>query len=219
MKRPLMTALLMVAALLLATSAFADQDDPQGYPMGPGMMGYGGGYGMGPGTMGGYGGHGMGPGMMGGGYGMGPGMMGGGYGMGMMGMNPLSMHPQLAQLPAEKQEQLQQLHVGMMKAMIQKRADLQVKALDLMQTMRAFPLDQKAARKQWAALDQARKEMFELRVSMMAQVQQIVGKELWQQMHSGAPYGMGPYGGGHGHGPGMMGGAMGPGTTGPRTSR
>jgi len=46
---------------------------PDGYGMGPGMMG---GYGMGPGMMGGYG---MGPGMMGGGQGMGPGMMMGPY--------------------------------------------------------------------------------------------------------------------------------------------
>ena len=51
---------------------------PDGYGMGPGMMG---GYGTGPGMMGGGG---TGPGMMGG-YGMGPGMMGGqGMGPGMM---------------------------------------------------------------------------------------------------------------------------------------
>ena len=98
----------------------------------------------------------------------------------------------------------------MMQAMIPKRADLQVKALALAETMRAYPIDQKAARTQLAAMDKARSEMAEQHLSMMTQVQQIVGKELWEQMHSGVPYGMRPSGGGPGAGltPGMMGPGM-----------
>jgi hypothetical protein len=210
MTRTLTTALLLLGAVLIAAPAFADGDDARGYGMGPGRMGYGGG---------------MGPGMMGGGYGMGPGMMGGGMmggGMGM-GMNPFSMHPELAQLPPEKQEQLRKLHFSMMQTMILKRADLQVKSLALSEVMRSFPVDQKAARAQWAELNKARQEMFELRLSMMAQVQQIVGKELWERMHDGVPFRGGPYGGGPGagSGQGMMGGGSGagPGMMGPQQPR
>jgi len=188
MKTMLTMAMLLLGALLLSAPAFA----------------HGGGYGMNPGMMGSSGGGGMGPGMMGF-DGMGMGMMGGG-----MGMGPLSMHPELAQLPAEKQEQLRKLHLSMVQAMIPKRAELQVKSIVLAETMRSYPLDQKAAREQSAAVDKARKEMFELRLSMMTQVQQIVGKALWEQMHSGTPTGMGPYGGSPGAGvaPGMPGPGM-----------
>jgi hypothetical protein len=132
-------------------------------------------------------------------------------------MGPLAMHPELAQLPPEKQEQLRKLHSGMVQASILKRADLQVKSLVLAETMRSFPLDQKGAREQWAAVEKARKELFDLRLSMMTQVQQIVGKELWEQMHSGAPYGMGPQGGGAG--PGMAPGMTGPGMMRPQQPR
>jgi hypothetical protein len=203
MKRLLTMGLLLLGALLLTTPSFADGDDRGGYSMGPGMMGQGGGYGMGPGMMG-----------QGGGYGMGPGMMGHGGGFGM---GPFQMHPELAQLPPEKQEQLRKLHLGMMQAMIPKRADLQVKSLLLAETMHTFPLDQKTARDQRAAIDQARKEMFELRLSMMAQVQQIVGQELWERMHSGAPYGMGSSGGGPGAVPAP--GRMSPGMMAPQQPR
>jgi hypothetical protein len=145
-------------------------------------------------------------------------MMGGG-----MGMNPFSMHPELAQLPPEKQEQLRKLHFSTMQTMILKRADLQVKSLALSEVMRSFPVDQKAARAQWAELNKARQESFELRLSMMAQVQQIVGKELWERMHDGVPFRGGPYGGGPGagSGQGMMGGGSGagPGMMGPQQPR
>jgi len=198
MKRLMTMGLLLLGTLLLNPPAFADRDDSGSFGMGPGTMGHGGHHG------GGYG--------MGGGMGMGPGMMGGG-----MGMGPLAMHPELAQLPPEKQEQLRKLHSSMMQAMILKRADLQVKSLVLAETMRSFPLDQNTAREQRAAVDKSRKEMFELRLSMMAQVQKIVGKELWEQMHSGTPQGMRSQGGGMG--PGMAPGMMGPGMRGPQQPR
>jgi len=160
----------------------------------------------------------------GGGYGMGPGMMGGGMGPGMMGLGPLGMHPELTQLPPEKQEQLRKLHLSLMEAMIPKRAELQVKRLALADTMRTFPLDQQAARAQRAAVEKARQELFDLRLNAMTQVQQIVGRELWDRMHTGAPCGMGGFRGGPGARPGMgpgtaPGGMGGPGMMGPQQPR
>lgn len=213
MKRQFKVGMLLLGALLFAAPAFAHGGGYGRYGMGPGMPGgaFCSGSGMGPGMMGG--GYGMGPGMMGGGYGrygMGSGMMGGGFGMGL---GPLAMHPELAQLPADKQEQLQKLALSTMQAMITKRAELQVKRLALAETMQTYPLDQKAASEQWAAVDQARKDLFNLMTGSMAQAHQIIGKELWEQMHSGRAYG--GYRFGHGPGAGPVPGMPGPGMMGP----
>ena len=183
------------ATLLVAVPAFAQDDTPRGYPP------YGMGYGMGP--MG----PGMGPGM---GYGMGPGM---GYGRGMDpddmpmgrwggGWGGGHMWALMSQLPADKREQLRSFHFSMQRQMIAKRAEMQQARLDLMQALQKFPLDREAAQQAFQKLSKARGEMFELRLTAMQQMQQIVGKELWDQMHSGPGYGPGM---GPGHGPGMMG--------------
>lgn len=125
------------------------------------------------------------------------------------------MHPELAQLPEDKREQLRKFHFNMMREMIRKRADLQVNLLALRETMSGFPLDQKKARQQWAAVDEARKGLFDLRLSGMATVQGIVGKELWESMHAGGPF----ENGGHGPGTGSTPGMTGPGMMGPQGRR
>jgi len=116
-------------------------------------------------------------------------MMGGG----MMGAGPMDSHPVFARLPADKREQVRSLRVEAMQTMIAKRADMQSKSLSLGEVMRKFPLDQAAAKKLNDAIAQTRSEMFSLRINTMARVQQIVGKEAWEQLHQGMP-----------HGPGMM---------------
>ncbi len=189
MKRLILVAAALLGGLVMTASVFAHGGSGG---MGRGMTG-GGGVGMGHGLMGG------------GGMGMGHGLMGGG------GMGPLAMHPELAQLPPEKQEQLRKLHLSMTQAMITKRAEIQVQKLALAETMRSFPLNQKSASEQWATVAKARKDIFDLRLGMMSQMQQAVGKELWEQIHSGLPR----------HGPGTTPGSgnMRPGMRGPRQPR
>ena len=201
-------ALAAMAAMVLATPAFAQDDTPRGYPP------YGMGYGMGPGMGPGYGmGYGMGPGM-GPGYGMGYGM-GGGRGMdpddmpmggwgGGWGAGRGHMWGVLSQLPADKREQLRAFHFSMRRQMIAKRAEMQQARLDLAQALEKFPLDRQAAQQAFQKLGKVRGEIFELRLTAMQQMQQIVGKELWEQMHSGAGFGPGGPGMGPGRGPGMM---------------
>jgi Spy/CpxP family protein refolding chaperone len=134
--------------------------------------------------------------MMGGG----PEMMGGGPGM--MGGGHMAV---LAELPAEKREQVRKLHVATMQEMIAKRSFLPELELQLRNAMHAFPIDQAAAKKARADIARIREETFQLRLATMAQMQQIVGKETWEKMHrAGEP--------GAGHGPAMGPGAgMGPG--------
>ncbi|HKI96938.1 MAG TPA: periplasmic heavy metal sensor [bacterium] len=195
MKRIGLLAVALALAVGLSTLAHAQDDSSRNYPPGPGYgmgpgMGYGGGYGMGPGL--GYGGgwgH-MGSGMMGGGWGM----MGGGMGYGRMGWV-------LSQLPADKREQLRSFHFSMRRQMIAKVAEMQQARLDLQQAMQSYPLDRSAVEKAFDKVTKARREMFELRLTAMIQMQQIIGKELWEEMRSGG-YGPGP--GGPGAGPGMM---------------
>jgi Spy/CpxP family protein refolding chaperone len=170
-------ALATIATLALSLPALAQDDDTRGGPYG---MGHG--YGMGPG-------HGMGH-----GYGM------GGYGMGRGGWGG-QMGALMAQLPADKREQLRSFHFATQRQMIAKRADLEQARLDLAQAMQAFPLDHKAALAAFAKLSQARQALFELRLTAMTQMQQIVGKELWEELHTGPGPGMGP-GGGPGMAPG-----------------
>ncbi len=126
------------------------------------------------------------------GRGMGQGMMGGGMGM------PPHMQAMLAELSPDKREQLRDLHFGMHRQMIAKRAEMQQARLDLAQVLSKFPLDRDAATAAFQKLNHTRREMFDLRMTARAQVQQIVGKELWEKTHAG---GMGgPMGGGMGRG-------------------
>ncbi len=180
MKRPIWIALAALAAAVLVTGGLALAQD---YGYGPGMMG-GGGYG---------------PGMMGGGGGWGR----GGFGSGMMGFGT---GPALAQLPAEKQEQLRKLQVTTMQSMVALMSDMQVKGQALHEALGKFPIDQTGAKKAHDAMDQTRTQMFALHLTTLAQAQQIMGKETWESLQSSG------YGPGHGPGPGGM---MGPGPRGP----
>jgi Spy/CpxP family protein refolding chaperone len=194
MKRLALLAATLVLAAGLATLATAQDNSAGAGP--PYGSGYGMGYGMGPGM-----GYGMGYGP---GYGMGPGMgygMGYGHGWGMGGPHYMAI---LAQLPADKREQLRAFHFSMQRQMISKRAAMEQARLDLEQAMQKFPLDREAAQKAFQTLSKLRGETFELRLTAMQQMQQIVGKDLWEQMQTGPGYGPSNGPGGPGRGPGMM---------------
>jgi hypothetical protein len=149
---------------------------------------------------------GYGPGMMWEG-GMGPGMMGGGYGPGTMGGGTMGMGPAFRQLPAEKQEQLRKVQVSTLQAMVALMTDMQAKAETLQEAMGKFPIDQPAAKKAHDAVKLVQDQMFALRLSQLAQVQQIVGKDTWDTLQNQS-WGWGP-------GRGGPGGMMGPGGRGP----
>lgn len=111
---------------------------------------------------------GFGPGI---GWRMGPGMMGMGYGRWMM--------PNLWRLPIEKREQLREFQIEMSRAMATIMAEIRSHSIALQETLRQFPLDREAARQQWQAAHQTRLEMFNRQLEMMARMQNILGKELW----------------------------------------
>lgn len=175
--------LVAVVVLGLATATMAWAQDDSAKPYGPGYgygMGPGYGYGMGPGGR-----YGMGPGR---GYGMGPGYgMHHGYGhFGGWGWGwGHRMGWVLSQLPADKQEQLRDFSFSMRRQLIAKRAELEEARLDLIQAMTKFPVDKQAAQSAYDHIAKARNEMFQLRLTALMQVQQIVGKELWEQMADG----------------------------------
>ncbi len=85
------------------------------------------------------------------------------------------------QLPAEKQKQIIQLQDSNKKVMRSKMIELRKKMSGLQKATQVFPLDRKEAVKQYDIVAQTRREAFELRIGMMAQVQQLVGKELWEK--------------------------------------
>jgi Spy/CpxP family protein refolding chaperone len=187
---------------LLGVSAQADDERPgPGYGMGYGMgPGYGMGYGTGPG-------YGMGPGM---GFGLSDdevGMPGGmmAYGMGYgtgYGMEPgYQMGALLEALTPEQREKLRLSHYAMQRQMIAKRAELQQARLTLAETLHAFPLNRSKAQEAYGKVNDARRALFDLRLGAMTQMQEIVGKELWERMRSGM--GVAP---GMGFPPGMGGG-------------
>ena len=68
--------------------------------------------------------------------------------------------------------------------MMAKRLEMRKAKRKLREAMQTFPLDRKAAESHWQAVNNARRDMFRMRLGMMAQMQQIIGKELWDKMHS-----------------------------------
>jgi len=175
MKRTLLYSL--VASFTIAAAAIA-QPGPgygAGYGMGPGMMGgYGGGYGMGPGMMGGYGGgYGMGPGMMGGyggGYGMGPGMMGG-YG----GWYGLNLNDEQRSKISEIQRELFGKHWELMGKMHQQGGLMD-------EAYASGKFDEKAARKAFDAMSEARKQMFEASLQAYKRIDALLTPEQRKQL-------------------------------------
>lgn len=104
----------------------------------------------------------------------------------------------LSQLPADKRAQLRDFSFSMRRQMIGKRAKLEEARLDLIQAMSKDPVDKLAAQHAYEHMAKVRGEMFQLRLTAMLQVQQIIGKTLWDEMaHGGygAANGPGPAGG------------------------
>jgi Spy/CpxP family protein refolding chaperone len=168
MKRTLIAA--TAVALAVAASAFAPPGlgggSGPGYGMGPGMMG---GYGMGPGMMGGYG---MGPGMMGG-YGMGPGMMGG-FG----GLYGLDLTEEQRTKISEIRRELFGKHWALMGTMHQQGGPLE-------EAFASGKFDEKAARKTFDAMSEARKQMFESSLQAYKRIDALLTPEQRKQLQSG----------------------------------
>lgn len=158
-KKLLLLSVLLIAGAGLALLAHAHP----GSGHSPAGEGYGRAHGMG---------HSMGRGM---GHSMGR-RMGRGMGMGMMHF--------LEELPEAKRDKLEQLKLTTGQAMMAKRFEMRKARRKLREAMQKFPLNSKAAESHWQALNNVRREMFRVRLGMMAQMQQIVGKELWDKMHS-----------------------------------
>jgi len=167
MKRKLFAA--VAASLVVAGAAFAQPYGP-GYGPGPG-------YGMGPGMMGGYGqGYGMGPGMMGGygqGYGMGPGMMGG-YG----GLHGLDLSAEQRTKISEIQRELFGKHWELMGKLHQQGGPMD-------EAFASGKFDEKAARKAYDAMSEARKQMFEASLQAHKRIDTLLTPEQRDQLRSG----------------------------------
>ncbi len=84
------------------------------------------------------------------------------------------------ELSKEQRKQLQTLQTSMMPAMMEKGFLLREQAEEFGAAQHAFPIDQQDVKAKYEALTKTRQEMFSLRMGMMAQVQQIVGKEAWE---------------------------------------
>ena len=164
MKKLLLLSVLLIAGAGLALLAYAHS----GSGRGPAGEGYGRAHGMG-----------------GGGHHMGReahGKWRGRHGMGRgMGMGPMHF---LEELPEAKRDKLEQLKLTTGQAMMAKRFEMRKARRNLREAMQKFPLDRKAAESGWQAVNNLRREMFRMRLGMMAQMQQIVGRELWDKMHS-----------------------------------
>jgi len=163
-----------------------------GYGMGPGMMGGWGGYGMGPGMMGGWGGYGMGPGMMGGwgpGYGMGPGMMGGyGMGYGMMGgyrwgLGALNLTDAQRARIADIQREASRKQWDVMGKVHEQQYQLQ-------EQYASGRLDDDAARKAYAAMADAHKQMFDIQLDARKKIDAVLTKEQREQLREGTGWGV-----------------------------
>jgi hypothetical protein len=120
-------------------------------------------------------GHGMG--MMGGGMMDGMGMM-----PGMMGMDPGHMAMD-ARIPQEKRDQIRELHLTSMQAMAVKMGELHGQHIAFMRAAHAVPLNREAATKAWQQMQKLMADMVTARLDTMAKVQEILGTEVWRQLH------------------------------------
>ncbi len=102
---------------------------------------------------------------------------------GMWGMSH-GMMTFFSELPSEKQELLRTMHVKSAQAIMIQRATLKGHRLALRVIMRKFPLDQKAAKSQWKAVESSREKLFQLRLDRRVQSQRILGKEQWERARS-----------------------------------
>ena len=202
MKRTIFRKTLVAAALAGATvlDPIALAQPPQGWGMGPGMMGGGmmgpgmmGGYGAGPG--GGYGpGYGMGPGMMGGGMMggmMAPGMMGGygpGYGMGpgMMGGMGYGMLYQL-NLSPDQWNKVNAIHEELAKKQWDLMGKLREEAYKLRNLMATEKRDRTTITNQYKKLQEMRLQSFQARLDAQEKVDGVLTTEQKEQLRRFAP--------------------------------
>ena len=100
-----------------------------------------------------------------------------GYGMGGYGMIGW-----IDDLPEAKQKQLDALHLSMMSAMRAKHRDMREAREAMHEAMHRYPVDQAAAQQALDRMTQIHKEMLAFRLGMMQQMQEIIGKEHWEDM-------------------------------------
>ncbi|MFC5498029.1 Spy/CpxP family protein refolding chaperone [Caenimonas terrae] len=180
-------ALLAVAAGLVLGASACGQ--PYG---GPGMMGGNWGPGgypmMGPGMMGGYGPGGYGPGP---GWGMGPGMMGGGFGPGagmMQGYGPGGCSAAVSDLSAEQREKIaaiQREFTPKQFALMQQMQEIGWRSMD----GPAGRFDEQAARRNYDAMADLRKQMFVNSLEAQKRVDAVLTPQQREQLHRGGPPG------------------------------
>ena len=89
-----------------------------------------------------------------------------------------------AGIPEEQQEKLQQIHKGTMELMKAKAAEMRRASESLRTAMGAYPIGQERAMKLWETISRLQKEMFQARLAMVAQMQQIVGEDAWGRMRN-----------------------------------
>lgn len=166
-----------LTALVVATAAWS-----QPYGPGPGMMG-GYGYHMGPGMMGGGGyGPGPGPGMMGG-YGPGPGMMGG-YGMGpgmMWGYGP-GWEYAIPNLTNDQRTKLTEIEKNFSDRQWQLMGKMHDLGFQWSNTYRDGKFDEQAARKNYDAMADLRKQMFENSLEQRKRIDAVLTPQQREQM-------------------------------------
>jgi len=114
------------------------------------------------------------------------GMMGQGGMMGahgMMGQNlaALADHPLV---PEAKRDEIRRIGGELTAAIQPQMAAMRATHLGLMQAIHSAPLDTDAAQARWQAMQAMMGEVFRLRREAMAQAHDLLGEELWQQMHA-----------------------------------
>ena len=85
-----------------------------------------------------------------------------------------------ADLREGQREQLKELMFETRRAMFDKMEAAFPAKQELRDSLKAFPVNQAAVRRNWEALNKTRQEMFELRLDAMQKVQEILGKKLWE---------------------------------------
>lgn len=91
----------------------------------------------------------------------------------------------LRQLPEEKRAALRTLDFATRREMIAKAAAVAQARLDLAEIMQTYPLDRAAALDAMRKLSAAERAAFEVRLNALAQVQQLLGRELWERTRFG----------------------------------
>ena len=92
-------------------------------------------------------------------------------------------HHGFDKLPKDKQADLKKMFEAH-KAKMKPIWDEMKTHMDQMRdAMRAFPLDEKTAKTHWEAAHKLHADMFAERLSMMVDMQKIVGKDNWEMMH------------------------------------